>query len=325
MNLLIMSPGRRAEIVEYFKEVFHKDGGKVFTLDMSEYAPALYMGDDYFRIDKDFNHLDSYIKEVISICIQYEVDAVITLIDPELVLLAQYEDDFTAHGIKLILSDIAFIKSTFNKFEFYNKFKNTINLVDTVGAQDKALELIASGKWSYPIFAKLRDGSASMGIRKIGSEVDMADIKANDKYIYQPFIKCVEYGVDAYFDIISGELVSVFIKHKLAMRAGETDKSISVKFDRILNEVQKTANISGIKGPIDIDVFVADDGEIFINEINPRFGGGYPHAYRCGVNFMQLIMNNIKGVVNKPCFNNYEEGIVLLKYNSSIIMPSPHK
>ncbi len=40
MNLLILSPGRRFEIVEYFKETFHKDGRKVYTLDMSPLAPA---------------------------------------------------------------------------------------------------------------------------------------------------------------------------------------------------------------------------------------------------------------------------------------------
>ncbi len=43
MNILILSPGRRVEVVEYFKEVFHRDGGLVYTLDMSPYAPALYL------------------------------------------------------------------------------------------------------------------------------------------------------------------------------------------------------------------------------------------------------------------------------------------
>ena len=38
MNILILSPGRRVEVVEYFKEVFHRDGGLVYTLDMSPYS-----------------------------------------------------------------------------------------------------------------------------------------------------------------------------------------------------------------------------------------------------------------------------------------------
>ena len=73
MNLLILSPGRRVEIVQYFKDAFHKENRKVYTLDMSNKAPALYFGDEYFRIDKDFAHLELYINKVLEICKKKEV------------------------------------------------------------------------------------------------------------------------------------------------------------------------------------------------------------------------------------------------------------
>lgn len=315
MNLLILSPGRRVEIVEYFKETFHAAGRKVYTLDMSPYAPALYSGDEYFRIDKDFNHLESYINHILDICKEKNVSVILTLIDPELVLLSDYKEIFEAQGIKLILSDLNFIKQTFDKFGFYNTYKDTIKLVETVGSYEDALEKINSGDWSYPLFAKLRDGSASIGIKKIAAPSDFEGVKENKQYIYQPFIDGTEYGVDVYFDMISGDLVSVFMKKKIAMRAGETDKAVSVKSDKILDEIEKFKNIKGLYGPIDVDVFVSNDGDVFINEINPRFGGGHPHAYGCGVNFMKLILNNLEGRTNDPVFNNYKEGVMMLKYN----------
>lgn len=315
MNLLILSPGRRVEIVEYFKETFHAVGGKVYTLDMSPYAPALYAGDEFFRIDKDFNHLERYIDDVLEICKKKEVSAVLTLIDPELVLLSDYKDKFEALGIKVILSDIDFIKQTFDKYGFYCAYKDTIKLVETVGSYEEAKKKIEDGCWKYPLFAKLRDGSASIGIKKISSAVDFEGVKENPKYVYQPFIDGAEYGIDAYSDLITGELVSVFMKKKIAMRAGETDKAISVKSNEVLKEVKKITTIKGLYGPIDIDVFVSNSGEVYINEINPRFGGGHPHAYGCGINFMKLILNNLEGKVNKPTFDNYEEGIMMLKYN----------
>lgn len=315
MNLLILSPGRRVEIVEYFKETFHAVGRKVYTLDMSPYAPALYSGDDYFRIDKDFNHLASYISQVLAICKEKNVSTILTLIDPELVLLSDYKEKFDTQGIKLILCDWEFIKQTFDKFGFYNAYKDTIKLVETVGSYEDAIANINNGKWSFPLFAKLRDGSASVGVKKISNKIDFEGVKENKQYIYQPFIDGTEYGVDAYFDMISGELVSVFMKRKLAMRAGETDKAVSVKSEKVLEEIKKLASIKGLFGPIDVDVFVNNDGEVFINEINPRFGGGHPHAYGCGVNFMKLILNNLEGRINKPIFNNYKEGVMMLKYN----------
>lgn len=315
MNLLILSPGRRFEIVEYFKETFHKDGRKVYTLDMSPLAPALYAGDEYFRVDKNFNDLGTYIDEILSICRKKCITAVLTLIDPELVLLSEYKEKFEAQGIQVILSDIEFIKETFDKFGFFNTYRNKIKLVDTVGSYEDAIDKLESGEWQYPLFAKLRDGSASIGVKKIESEIDFETTKVEAKYIYQPFIKGCEYGLDAYFDMISGELVSLFMKKKLAMRAGETDKAISIKNPEVLREVLKISSIKGLRGPIDIDVFVADNGEVFVNEINPRFGGGHPHAYGCGVNFMQLILNNLKGIENPPLFDNYKEGVMMLKYN----------
>lgn len=315
MNLLILSPGRRVEIVEYFKETFHAAGRKVYTLDMSPYAPALYSGDEFFRIDKDFDHLDRYINYILGICKEKNISVILTLIDPELVLLSDYKELFESNGIKLILCDLTFIKQTFDKFGFYNTYKDIIKLVDTVGSYDDAVARLESGEWSFPLFAKLRDGSASIGIKKISNYADFEGIKEEKKYIYQPFIDGSEYGIDAYFDMITGELVSVFMKKKIAMRAGETDKAISVKSEKVLNEVKKLTSIKGLYGPIDVDVFVSKNGEVFINEINPRFGGGHPHAYGCGVNFMQLILNNLEGKKNDPSFNNYKEGIMMLKYN----------
>lgn len=314
-NLLILSPGRRFEIVQYFKDAFHKENRKVYTLDMSDKAPALYFGDEYFRIDKDFAHLDLYINKVLEICKKKEVGAIITLIDPELVLLSHYKQEFDQLGVKLILSNLDFVESTFDKFEFYNKYKGILKLVETVGSAEDALNKLNSKEWEFPLFAKLRDGSASIGIKKINSFEDIEELKTEPKYIYQPFIEGKEYGVDTFFDLKSGKLVSMFIKEKLAMRAGETDKAISVHSQNVIDEVLKVQNIKGLYGPIDIDVFVSNDGEVYINEINPRFGGGYPHAYGCGVNFMNLILNNLNGNENQVSLDSYKEGIMMLKYN----------
>jgi len=83
----------------------------------------------------------------------------------------------------------------------------------------------------------------------------------------------------------------------------------------VLEEIKKISGIGGLYGPIDIDVFVDENGEVYINEINPRFGGGHPHAYGCGVNFMEMILNNINNRENEPKFFNYKENILMLKYN----------
>ena len=97
------------------------------------------------------------------------------------------------------------------------------------------------------------------------------------------------------------------------MRAGETDKSVSFKDEKLFGLISAFANDFGLKGVNDIDVF-EKDGEYYISEVNPRFGGGYVHAYAAGVDFPKLLINNMNGIVNKNQIGLYKEDIYMMKY-----------
>ena len=109
----------------------------------------------------------------------------------------------------------------------------------------------------------------------------------NENMIVQEYLKGQEIGADVYIDMISGEVVSIFTKKKLLMRAGETDKAVSFKDQKLFSLIEKFVLEVGFKGQIDIDIFDVN-GEYYISEVNPRFGGGYPHAYEAGVDHMLL-------------------------------------
>ena len=49
--------------------------------------------------------------------------------------------------------------------------------------------------------------------------------------------------------------------------------------------------------------------------MNPRFGGGYPHAYESGADHMSLIIENLKGKENITHIGNYDQGICMMKYS----------
>ena len=82
--------------------------------------------------------------------------------------------------------------------------------------------------------------------------------------------------------------------------------------------IQRFVKETGFRGQIDIDIFEIG-GEYYISEVNPRFGGGYPHAYECGCDHMMLICNNLKGISNEKNIGNYEENLVMMKYNEIMI------
>ncbi len=118
--------------------------------------------------------------------------------------------------------------------------------------------------------------------------------------------------------MISGEVVSIFTKKKLKMRAGETDKAVSFKDERLFELIEKFVKEAGYTGQIDIDIFDVG-GEYYISEVNPRFGGGYPHAYESGTDHMKLILNNLNGIANKKTIGEYDSGIYMMKYNELMV------
>lgn len=103
------------------------------------------------------------------------------------------------------------------------------------------------------------------------------------------------------------------------MRAGETDKAVSFIDEKLFAHITKFVEESGFAGQIDIDLF-EQNGVYYISEVNPRFGGGYPHAYACGADHMTLIRENLRGVENPVQIGGYAVDKVMMKYNEMMLI-----
>lgn len=318
MNILILSVGTRNKIIQYFKKEL-KEEGKVIATDCSSLAPALYEADKYY-ITKRITE-DGYLEEILDICEEEKIDTVLTLIDPEISLISENIEKFKKINVNPIVSDFEKVEMCFDKYRMYeflvkNNFKTAKSYID----KDKFYKDLKEDKITFPVFVKPVRGSASLNINKINSKEELEVIwNQDEELIIQEYMQGQEYGLDAYIDMISGQTIAIFAKKKIKMRAGETDKSVSVKDKKLFELIESFINVAGFKGIIDIDVF-ENNGEYYISEVNPRFGGGYPHAYESGVNVPQMIINNIKGIENNKQIGNYEEEIYMMKYNEIMIM-----
>ncbi|WP_339102060.1 ATP-grasp domain-containing protein [Candidatus Enterococcus clewellii] len=318
MNILILSCGTRNKLVRYFKEGF-SGVGKIIATDSSELAPALYEADSHYVVPKITE--GNYIKEILSICKKESISLILTLIDPEISLISENKQLFEAIGCKILISPKEVVDRCLDKLAMFNHLDSLgIRTPRTYDSFQSVSNDLKKNKVTFPLFVKPRMGSASLGISIIESEKVLADVFTDNKEltIVQEFMDGNEYGVDAYIDLLSGELISLFIKKKIKMRAGETDKSVSIRNVELENFIIDFIEKSDYKGVIDIDVF-EKDGFYYISEVNPRFGGGYPHAYECGVNFIEYIKINLQGNVNTAELGNYEENIFMMKYNDVII------
>lgn len=313
MNILILSCGTRNKIIRFFKQALAGDG-KVVATDMSPYAPALYEADAHYIVPRIT--APDYIDQVLTICKTEKINGVLSLIDPELSLLAKNADRFASVGTTVIGSDVDCCERAMDKMQMFKWLTShgyacakSFDDLQTFFSAQEAKEV------TYPVFVKPICGSASIAISeaKDSSSVEFL-FRSQDGMMVQEYLHGNEIGADVYIDMISGEVVSIFTKKKLVMRAGETDKAVSFKDEKLFALIERFVKESGFRGQIDIDLFEVD-GKYYISEVNPRFGGGYPHAYGCGVDNMKLILNNLQGKTNAAQIGLYESDIFMFKYN----------
>lgn len=317
INILILSAGTRNKIVQYFKKTLGENG-KVIATDMSTIAPAIYEADKYYIVPRITE--PGYIDIILDICKKENISGVLSLIDPELSLLAENEDKFKNIGTTVIGSSYELCERALDKMQMFQWLRSHgYNCAKSYVDKNEFLADVKTGKANYPVFVKPVRGSASIAISKVfdNETVDLL-FDHSDNLMIQEYLDGQEIGADCYIDLLSGELVSVFTKKKIVMRAGETDKSVSFKDEKLFELIKKFVNESGWRGQIDIDIFEIN-GEYHISEVNPRFGGGYPHAYECGADHMKLIVNNLNGIVNSDVIGNYKENVYMMKYNEIMI------
>lgn len=318
-NILILSAGTRNKIVQYFKKALTAaDGsrsGNVIAADMSALAPALYEADRYYIVSRITE--PGYIESVLEICRKEQIRGVLSLIDPELSLLAENADRFQKQGVTVIGSPYEICERCLDKWQMYLWLKeHGYACARSYITLETFFDDMAKGEISFPVFVKPVRGSASIAISKVSDQETLQLLfrHAETPLIIQEFLEGQEIGADCYIDLLSGETVSFFTKKKLLMRAGETDKAVSFQDEKLFDLIRQFIRDFGFRGPIDIDIFDVD-GTYYISEVNPRFGGGYPHAYECGADHMGMILKNLRGERNEAGIGRYEEGIYMMKYN----------
>lgn len=318
VNVLILSAGTRNKVVQYFRRAF-SGAGRVVATDMSPLAPAIYEADAYYIVPRMTD--PDYLNVIFDICRKEQISGVLSLIDPELSLLAAHEEEFRALGVNVIGSSYALCEMALDKMQMYrwltdHGYRCARSWMD----KEDFVRSVERGVVSYPVFVKPARGSASISISKVYDRETVELLFAHEEgLMIQEFLDGQEIGADVYIDLISGEVVSIFTKKKIRMRAGETDKAVSFKDPALFALIEGFALETGYRGQIDIDIFQID-GSYYISEVNPRFGGGYPHAYEAGADHMKLILNNLSGKANEKNIGAYEEGIYMMKYNEVKIL-----
>lgn len=321
MTILILSCGTRNKLVRFFKETFAKlpEGGRVVVTDCSPWAPALYEADQYYLVPRMTE--PGYLGRILEICKLEKVNAVLPLFEDELDLLAYNRELFEREGIRAVVSGKETVALCRDKYCFYRHLvENGLPALTTCLNLEQFDRARAEGKLDFPVFVKPVRGCGSVGINRVKNRELLETLcrYSEEKLLIQQLADGEELGVDVYVDLLTGKPAAVFAKKKVRMRAGETEKAVSVKDEALFILVERMISTLDFAGPVDMDVFRINE-QYYISEINPRFGGGYPHAYHCGVNFPAMIARNLAGKRNEPVIGDYEAGVCMMKYSDEMV------
>ena len=322
MNIIFTCAGRRTYLLKYFKEQLKSDG-VIIGGDIQLNAPALSAADVKVQLPAIYS--DNYINTLLNVCKEYNVSMLISLNDLELPILAAHKHCFQDIGVIPVVSSLEIVDICFDKIKTAD-FINSLGLKapKTYVNLEQAKDVIRNGDLAFPLILKPRWGSGSIGIEivddldelemvyqlllhKVKKSILATASQGNEYIMIQQLIKGKEYGLDVMNDL-QGNHVAVSVKQKLAMRAGETDKAITVD-NATIREIGAIIG-KALKhiGNLDCDI-LEENGEYYVLELNPRFGGGFPFSYEAGVNLPDALIAwaNGKDVDPKTLLPRYGE------------------
>jgi len=328
MNILFSCAGRRNYLINYFRKTLN-GFGKIVAVDANRQASAM--------VDADFAEIvpevyaPDYIDCLLDICDKYAVKAVIPLNDLDLPILAAEKLRFSERGIVPIVSGPMVVDVCFDKWKT-NKFLQTIGLKipKTYMTLETTLNAITTGELAFPLVVKPRWGSSSLGVEFIYNQKELelvwpltiskikrsilnhaSEADMEHAVLAQEKLDGPEFGLDVVNDL-QGSYVATIPKQKLAMRAGETDKAVTVSNPELLKIGQTLGSKLKHIANLDCDV-LENNGQYFVVDMNPRFGGGYPFSHMAGANVPTAIVHWLNQLQPEERFFSFEEGRVFSK------------
>ncbi|SNY99616.1 ATP-grasp domain-containing protein [Flagellimonas pacifica] len=335
-NILFTCAGRRNYLINYFKEALNGNG-KIVAVDMQLSAPALVDADIAREVPSIYD--SNYIQALNEVIKEEEINAIISLNDLELPILSKYKEEIESQGAKVVISNPDVIATAFDKWKTFTFFKNIgVDTPKTYLTIEDALTAIKNSELQYPLIVKPRWGSASISIDVAENEeelklvYDLQHLKVKrsilrtassedmDKSVLiQEKINGEEYGIDILNDF-EGQHYGSFVRKKLAMRSGETDKAVSIINDKFSDVAKTIAENTKHIGNMDCDFFVRD-GKVYYLEMNPRFGGGYPFSHEAGINTPAIYLAWLNNETDIEKYNQFKDGFAFSKCDRILEIP----
>ncbi len=312
-NILILSAGRRVELIQSFQKSAKKLDVKsnVVAGDCSETAPAIYFADRKAILPR-INE-PNYIDEIINICNKEDISLVVPTIDTDLLLLSQSKEKIeSVSGARVLISSTEVISICRDKIKTQNFLEENGFMVPKMYSEEE----LSSENLQFPLFIKPKSGSSSINTFKVNNLEELVTYRSLIKEpIVQDFMEGEEFTVDVFLDF-DGNLITVVPRLRMATRSGEISKGKIIKDRDIIEDIKRLVDVLKPIGHITIQLMKTNKGIEYI-EINPRFGGGAPMSIQSGADSCENLYRLLMGE-SLEYNENYRDNIMFFRFDNSI-------
>jgi carbamoyl-phosphate synthase large subunit len=333
-TIMIGSAGRRLYLIDWFRDAFESLGidGRVVVTENDPTSSSATYGDLARQLP---SYTDpGYAPALLDLVDELRPALFVSVNDYELMQLHVHSDlaeQLRQRGVLVPGVDRAWQRGCADKL-LMARLLESIGVPTPATVTGADLDGIAAmAATADELVVKHRLGSGSSGLALVrAADVDRAVMSAvrdapalhgavptAEDVVVQPRLAGVEHGVDLVGDLRRpGELVAVLARRKLRMRAGETDKAASVDDRPFRRSAELIAGAASLSGLIDVDMFLDEQGDVSVIDINPRFGGGYPFVHLAGADVPRYYLARAFGRAIDAGWREYEPGVVSAKYES---------
>ncbi|MEI8278338.1 MAG: ATP-grasp domain-containing protein [Bacteroidota bacterium] len=290
-----------------FPYLHHQLVGKydLFYVDSDSLLKNLYPDFNFFPapLVSDDTYWD-FISQIIQ---RYEIDCYIPLIDEEIVTAKMKFNDMLNYSV--MTPTIEFSNLCLDKYALMHKLDSLgISSIKSYTGSEFKQQI------PYPIFVKPNTGRGSRGIRKITSDEELNAYYLLEKYapkdiLIQELVMGTEYTVGVSTNNMN-EILCISTK-KIIRKRGITQVAVTENSDVIDAIATRIVNELKPSGPINVQLYVTESGDVKIFEINPRFSTTTIMSYAGGVDEISLYIENHNKQFSTSNLVRPKSGIIL--------------
>lgn len=315
VNLLLISAGRRVELVRLFRQAYQELGldGRIIAVDLDPLAPALQEADSSHLVPRVDD--PAFIPALTDVCLREQIHLAFPLIDPAIPVLAHHRSALEATGARLAVVSPEVAEITRDKWRTFEWLcDGGFPTPDTWRREELPKEP------PFPLFVKPRRGSAGRQAFRVDDDRELGFfLDYVDDPIVQPYLEGPEITNDVICGM-DGELWAVVSRRRIEVRWGEVHKGVTVDDPKIRDACRGIAAELGVVGPITVQCRM-HGGVPRFTEINARFAGGFPLGVAAGVPSPKWYLQEAAGLaVEPPPLGTYRVGVYLTRYDESFFI-----